>query len=133
MTPASLRPARRTEPSHGVRSAPPKRSAHSLELGQARREQRPVAPTDWCETQRMAGPVTASGQRPSTLPPLRWIAEEDLLYDPDTNTLHRPDCPCARATTRPTRIPARSALELIWAPTICACQPDVTLGLRSSA
>ena len=24
------------------------------------------------------------------LPPLRWVAEEDLIYDSATNTLHRP-------------------------------------------
>jgi hypothetical protein len=28
-----------------------------------------------------------------------------------------------------TSVPAGSALELVWAPTICACGPDVTVGL----
>ncbi|MGH2894798.1 MAG: hypothetical protein ACRDPM_16260 [Solirubrobacteraceae bacterium] len=27
------------------------------------------------------------------LAPLRWLAEEDLVYEPATETLHRPDCP----------------------------------------
>jgi hypothetical protein len=65
----------------------------------------------------------------SRLPPLRWVAEEDLVYDLDANTLHRPGCrllPAGRATSR---LPARSALTLIWAPVVCQCRPDVTLAL----
>jgi hypothetical protein len=65
----------------------------------------------------------------SALPPLRWIAEEDLVYDAASNTLHRPRRPRIRDATRVIGVPARSALELIWAPHICECGPDVTLGL----
>ena len=65
----------------------------------------------------------------STLAPLRWVAEEDLIYDATSRTLHRPACPRLRGATRVMSVPARSALELIWAPTICACGPDVTLSL----
>jgi hypothetical protein len=65
----------------------------------------------------------------STLAPLRWVAEEDLIYDATSRTLHRPACPRLRGATRVTSVPARSSLELIWAPTICACGPDVTLSL----
>ena len=65
----------------------------------------------------------------STLAPLRWVAEEDLIYDATSRTLHRPACPRLRGATLVTSVPARSALELIWAPTVCACGPDVTLSL----
>jgi len=63
------------------------------------------------------------------LPPLRWVAEEDLIYDSATNTLHRPDCPRASAVVSPRPVSAYGALQLVWAPTICACGPDVTAAL----
>jgi hypothetical protein len=64
-----------------------------------------------------------------TLPPLRWVAEEDLVYDSDANTLHRPGCRLLPARYATTSLPARSALELVWAPVMCQCSPDVTLAL----
>ena len=67
--------------------------------------------------------------RRSTLPPLRWIAEEDLVYDAASHTLHRPECPHIGAAAGVVAVPACSPLELIWAPRICDCGPDVTLGL----
>lgn len=63
------------------------------------------------------------------LPPLRWVAEENLIYDSATNTLHRPGCPHAGTVTSPRPVPAHGALQLVWAPTLCDCQPDVTLAL----
>ncbi|MGO9957773.1 MAG: hypothetical protein ACLP50_17675 [Solirubrobacteraceae bacterium] len=65
----------------------------------------------------------------STLPPLRWIAQEELVYDQAARTLHRSSCPRLRDVTNPTRIPTGTALELVWAPEFCTCGPDVTLGL----
>ena len=53
------------------------------------------------------------------LPPLRWVAEEDLIYDSATNTLHRPDCPHASTVTSPRPVSAHGALQLVWAPTLC--------------
>jgi hypothetical protein len=76
-----------------------------------------------------ARPSSDDRNTQSTLPPLRWIAEEDLIYDATSRTLHRPACPHLRGATLVTSVPARSTLELIWAPTICACRPDVTLSL----
>lgn len=72
----------------------------------------------------------ASGRdRDSTLPRLRWVGQEDLVYDRDANTSHRagPRLLPARCTT--TSLPARSALELTWAPFMCRCRPEVTLAL----
>jgi hypothetical protein len=63
------------------------------------------------------------------LPPLDWVAEEDLVYDPTANMLHRPSCPHASRIRSPQPVPARAALRLIWAPTVCDCRPDVTLAL----
>ena len=63
------------------------------------------------------------------LPPLRWVAEENLIYDSATNTLHRPGCPHASTVTSPRPVSAHGALQLVWAPTLCDCQPDVTLAL----
>ena len=65
------------------------------------------------------------------LPPLRWVAEEDLIYDSATNTLHRPGCPHASTVTSPRPVPAHGALQLVWAPTLCDCRPDVTLALNA--
>jgi hypothetical protein len=63
------------------------------------------------------------------LPPLSWVAEENLIYDSATNTLHPPDCPHASTVTPPRPVSARAALQLVWAPTLCGCGPDVTLAL----
>lgn len=65
---------------------------------------------------------------PTKLPPLRWVAEHELLYEAEANTVHRPGC--ARiAAVDPTRVPAGSSLRLVWAPQVCACRPDMTLAL----
>jgi hypothetical protein len=69
--------------------------------------------------------------RAYALRPLRWVAQEDLIYDSDSRILHRPSCPRAPGT-QGSRLPAGSALELVWAPRICACGPDVTLALGDS-
>jgi hypothetical protein len=62
----------------------------------------------------------------STLPPLRWIAEEALTYNEQTHELHRPSCPQAYGY----ELAAGEALDLVWAPKVCpGCRPDVTLGL----
>jgi hypothetical protein len=52
-----------------------------------------------------------------------------MIYDPATNTLHRPDCRHAGEITAPQRVAADQALELVWAPLLCDCRPDVTLAL----
>jgi hypothetical protein len=62
---------------------------------------------------------------------LRWIAEEDLIYDPVSRTLHRPICARAQSA-HGSWVPAGSALELVWAPRMCECGPDVTLALGRS-
>jgi hypothetical protein len=51
----------------------------------------------------------------------------DLIYDASSRTLHRSACPRLDDLTLLTSVPAGSALELVWAPTICACGPDVTV------
>jgi hypothetical protein len=66
------------------------------------------------------------------LPPLRWVAEENLIYDTATNSLHPPDCPHASPVTSPRPVPAHAALQLVWATTLCDCQPDVTLALSAA-
>jgi hypothetical protein len=63
-----------------------------------------------------------------SLRPLRWIAEERLLYDCAANELHRPSCPRAPAIRE--ELAPGDALELVWAPRMCRCRPDVTLALR---
>ena len=64
------------------------------------------------------------------LPPLRWVAEENLVYDPATRTLHRRGCPLARELQATAQaLAAGAALELVWAPRMCECRPDVTLAL----
>jgi hypothetical protein len=67
-----------------------------------------------------------------TLRPLRWVAEEDLIFDPESRTLHRPGCPLAHRTQGTSSLPAGAALELVWAPRMCDCRPDVTLALGRS-
>ena len=66
------------------------------------------------------------------LAPLRWAAEEDLLYDPWSRTLHRPSCHVARECQPVRSVPAGSAVELVWAPRMCECGSDVTLALGDS-
>lgn len=64
--------------------------------------------------------------RPSSLRPLRHIAEEPLVYDRERNELHQADC--AWATGEP--LEQGDALELVWAQQLCpACRPDTTLAL----
>ena len=64
--------------------------------------------------------------RPSSLRPLRHIAEEPLVYDRERNELHQGGC--LRASGEP--LEQGDALELVWAPLLCpACQPDTTLEL----
>lgn len=64
------------------------------------------------------------------LPPLHWVTqEENLVYAAAANTLHRPGCPKANTIRSPVAIPAHTALQLVWAPTLCDCRPDVMLAL----
>ena len=89
-----------------------------------------------CETRAMAiraGHRHSDQTRMSSLPALRWVAEEDLVYEPETNTLHRPECPRVGDLQAARSLPARSSLELTWAPALCECRPDVTLGLGAGA
>jgi hypothetical protein len=62
----------------------------------------------------------------SGLVPLHWRAEEDLIYEAGTETLHRPGCPriVSPETVRP--LPTGAALARVMAPRICECRPDVT-------
>jgi hypothetical protein len=62
-------------------------------------------------------------QRRSSLPALRWIAEEDLVYDGAANTLHRPGCAQLAAASTCTNLSGGCALELVWAPRLCECRP----------
>jgi hypothetical protein len=66
------------------------------------------------------------------LAPLSWVAEEDLLYDPESRTLHRPGCLLARRSHSSRPVPAGSVLTLVWAARMCECGPDVTLALSRS-
>jgi hypothetical protein len=66
------------------------------------------------------------------LPPLRWVAEENLIYDTATNALHPPGWPHASPVTSPRPVPAPAALQLVSATTLCDCQPDVTLALSDA-
>ena len=53
------------------------------------------------------------------LAPLRWVAEEDLLYDPRSRTLHRSSCHVAREHVPVRSVPAGSAVEPVWVPRMC--------------
>jgi hypothetical protein len=66
---------------------------------------------------------------PSSLPALRWVAGEDLLYERSSNTLHRPGCRQAGGGEGSVAVAAGEALWLVWAPVLCECRPDVTLAL----
>lgn len=63
------------------------------------------------------------------MPALRWIAQEELVYDVAANTLHRADCPRRNTAGLERQLSAGSALELVWAPRMCECGPNVTLAL----
>jgi hypothetical protein len=64
--------------------------------------------------------------RPSSLRPLRHVAEEPLVYDRERNEIHQASC--ARAAGEP--LEEGDVLELIWPPRMCpVCRPDVTLAL----
>jgi len=66
------------------------------------------------------------------LRPLRWIAEEPLIYDPVRNELHQPGCSQVGAGV--IGLADGEALELVWAPKICSiCRPDVTMALGAGA
>jgi hypothetical protein len=65
--------------------------------------------------------------RAADLPPLRWVAEERLLYDRAANELHR--WSCRRAPAISEELERGDALSLVWAPRMCRWRPDVTLGL----
>ena len=69
--------------------------------------------------------------RGPSLAPLRWVAEEDLRYEPHANTLHRAACDRLRDHETSVLIAAGSSLRLVWAPKMCRCGPDVTLALDS--
>ena len=93
---------------------------------------RGLAALEWCGTLVLVShPPQTDDHRPdSALSPLRWVAEEeDLLYDPRSRTLHRQSCPIAHGSQRARTLPRGSALELVWAPRICDCGPDVTTAL----
>lgn len=70
----------------------------------------------------------ALGRR-SSLSALRWVAEEDLLYERASNTLHRPGCRRLGGGEGSVVVAAGEALWLVWAPVMCDCRPDVTLAL----
>jgi hypothetical protein len=114
-----------SSPSVSINNSPKLRAREVLEGGS-------VSAAHGCETAQMmrrASSCADDHSPSSTLPPLRWIAEEDLIYDASSRTLHRSACPRLHDLTLLTSVPAGSALELVWAPTICACGPDVTVGL----
>jgi len=69
--------------------------------------------------------------RGPSLAPLRWVAEEDLRYEPHANTLHRAACDRLRDREASVLIAVGSSLRLVWAPKMCRCGPDVTLALDS--
>lgn len=61
------------------------------------------------------------------LRPLRWIAQEDLVYHEVRNELHKPSCPLGRGSH--VEMLGGESLELVWAPKICPrCRPDVRTG-----
>lgn len=60
------------------------------------------------------------------LPPLRWVAQEPLVYDEEARTIHRPFCHQARGDS----LKAGDVIEAVWAPRICSeCRPDVLMKL----
>lgn len=84
---------------------------------------------------RRGGADQAAGEDsgpPTGLRALRWLAEEDLVYEPETETLHRPDCRRLVSPETAQALPAGSALDRVNAPRICECRPDVTLQLGTA-
>jgi hypothetical protein len=73
--------------------------------------------------------VSGSAPPPSSVPRLRWVAQEDLLYEPGSNTLHRRGCRRAGGGEGNVALGTGEALWLVWAPAMCACRPDLTLAL----
>ncbi|MGH2910133.1 MAG: hypothetical protein ACRDK8_12650 [Solirubrobacteraceae bacterium] len=69
---------------------------------------------------------------PTGLRALRWLAEEDVVYEPETETLHRPDCQRLLSPEAAQALSAGSALDRVNAPRICECRPDVTLQLGTA-
>jgi hypothetical protein len=92
-------------------------------------------PTRPASTVQRLGAVSDTMPRPRdrdpSLPALNWIAEQDLAYDPATNTLHRPGFAELAGAGTVIALPAGSALALVWAPRLCVCRPDVTLALSA--
>jgi hypothetical protein len=67
--------------------------------------------------------------RRSSLAPLRWVAQEELLYERSSNTLHRLSCGRVGSRDGLEVVPAGAPLWLVRAPRLCECGPDVTLAL----
>ena len=68
------------------------------------------------------------GASRQALPLLRRIANQPLVYDEDTNELHRPSC--LRTIGTFIALARGKAIELDRAPPISsACQPQATLAL----
>lgn len=77
-----------------------------------------------------APPVEDGRGRSGGLAPLRWLAEEDLVFEPVSETLHRPECPRLRGGEPVQALASGAVLERVMAPGVCAeCRPDVTLTL----
>lgn len=65
---------------------------------------------------------------PLGVPPLRWIAEEPVVYDDAGNELHRTRCSRARAGVQ---LAPGEALELVSEPRICAAYTPDDVGFRT--
>jgi hypothetical protein len=61
------------------------------------------------------------------------VAQEDLLYEPGSNTLHRRGCRRAGGGEGNVALGTGEALWLVWAPAMCECRPDVTLALGAGS
>lgn len=73
----------------------------------------------------------AAGELPTGLPPLRWRADEDLVYDSATETLHRSGCQRLLSPDTARLLPSGAVLERMTAPRFCECRPDVTTTLSA--
>jgi hypothetical protein len=62
---------------------------------------------------------------------LRWLAEEDLVYESATEMLRRPGCPRLVRPQSARAVPAGTALERMTAARFCECRPDVTTTLSA--
>jgi hypothetical protein len=66
----------------------------------------------------------------SRLRPLRWIAEEALVYDSNVNEMHKPGCSGASRDPASVELAPGEWIESVWAPGYCwECRPDVTTAL----